>query len=391
MNKDKIRYLVEQYMVRQLTEDQMDELLALTETPNEAALQAVIKELMEEYSARTEPVDTANRQISLQKVLNVDKAQSGTHSIGRLINFSRYWKVAAAAVIVLIGSGTYFIINRTNEKPIIAAFHYKGDVQPGHNGAILHLSNGNTVVLDSAQDGTVATQGTIQAVKVNGELKYVGKTSEVLYNTVSTDRGRQWQLTLPDGTKVWLNSASSIRYPLSFPGNERVVEITGEAYMEVVHNVRQVFKVKVGNQVIEDIGTSFNINAYGDEPAITTTLLEGSIKVSAHGNTQLVKPGQQTIVLNIGASIGLNSNVNLENVIAWKNGFFAFQDADIKAVMHQLSRWYNVDVKYEGNISKEEFNGKIGQGLTLAQVLKILEKTGVHFKIEEDKRIVILP
>ncbi len=385
----RILYLLQNYTAGTASPSEKAELLDwFGMSEDDGAFQSYVQKLLSEFPA--EKRENVDWERIFVEILAKREERPVSVQIYRM-NFIRKWGWVAAAVVVLICSGTYFIINRTNEKPTIAAIKYKGDVQPGHNGAILHLSNGNKIVLDSAQDGKVATQGSIQAVKVNGALKYTGHTSELLYNTVSTDRGRRWQLTIPDGTKVWLNSASSIRYPLSFPGKERVVEITGEAYMEVAHNAKQPFKIKVGDQVIEDIGTSFNVDAYGDEPAIMTTLFEGSIKVFAHGSTQLVKPGQQTMVANVGGSIGLNSNVNLENVIAWKNGFFAFQDADIKAVMHQLSRWYNVEVKYEGNISKEEFNGKIGQGLSLAQVLKILEKTGVHFKIEEDKRIVILP
>ncbi len=307
-----------------------------------------------------------------------------TAAIYKIPFWRRYQWVAAAAVLLLIGSGTYFIISRTNEKSTIASVHYKGDVQPGHNGAILHLSNGNTVVLDSAQDGTVATQGSMQAVKVNGALKYIGKTAELIYNTVSTDRGRQWQLTLPDGTKVWLNAASSIHYPLSFTGNEREVEITGEAYFEVVHNSKQPFKVKVAGQVIEDIGTAFNVNSYSDEPTRKTTLIEGAVSVNG---TEL-KPGQQASLINNQIRV---SAANVEQALAWKNGAFSFDNADIYTVMRQLSRWYNVEVVYEGEPDTTPFKGEIGRSLTLAQVLKVLESLHVHFRIEEDKRIVILP
>ncbi len=307
-----------------------------------------------------------------------------TAAIYKIPFWRRYRWVAAAAVLLLIGSGTYFIISRTNEKPSVAAVHYKGDVQPGHTGAILHLSNGNTIVLDSAKDGTVATQGSMQAVKVNGELKYLGKTTEVIYNTVSTDRGRQWQLTLPDGTKVWLNAASSIHYPLSFTGNEREVEITGEAYFEVVHNSKQPFKVKVAGQVINDIGTSFNVNAYPDEPSLQTTLVDGVINV----NGTTLKPGQQASLVNNQIRV---SAANVEQALAWKNGAFSFDNADIYTVMRQLSRWYNVEVVYEGEPDTTPFKGEMGRSLTLAQVLKVLESLHVHFRIEEDKRIVILP
>jgi ferric-dicitrate binding protein FerR (iron transport regulator) len=205
-----------------------------------------------------------------------------------------------------------------------------------------------------------------------------------LYNTVTTDRGRQWQLTLPDGTKVWLNAASSIHYPLSFTGKEREVEITGEAYFEVVHNSKQPFKVKVAGQVINDIGTSFNVNAYPDEPSLQTTLVDGVIMV----NGTKLKPGQQAALINNQIIV---SSANIEQALAWKNGAFSFDNADIYTMMRQLSRWYNVEVIYEGKPDSTPFKGEIGRSLTLAQVLKVLESLHVHFRIEEDKRIVILP
>jgi len=295
-----------------------------------------------------------------------------------------HW-AAAAVVVVLIGGGTYFTLNRHAEKsPGIAVIHYKGDVEPGHNGAVLHLSNGSTVMLDSARNGTIARQGTVAAVKVNGALEYVGKPDAVVYNEITTGRGRQWQLTLPDGTKVWLNAASSIHYPLAFTGTEREVEITGEVYFEVMHNVKQPFRVKVGDQVIEDIGTAFNVNAYGDEPAITTTLVEGAVMI---GGVKL-KPGQQAAIANDRVKV---AEVNVDQVLAWKNGLFSFEKADIYTVMRQLARWYDVDVKFEGVPDNTPFQGEIGRSLTLAQVLKGLEQIHVHFRIEEDKRIVILP
>jgi transmembrane sensor len=292
------------------------------------------------------------------------------------------WAVAAM-LLVIAGTGAY-IISRRNEKPVIPAAQYKGDVNPGHIGAVLHLSNGATIALDSTQDGTVARQGNISAVKVNGQLSYTGSNEEVLYNDVTTEKGRQWQLTLPDDTKVWLNAASSIHYPLTFTGPERIVEITGEAYFEVAHNARQPFKVKAGGQLITDMGTSFNVNVYTDEPVFRTTVTEGMVSI---GNINL-KGGKQAVIENGRVSV---TDANTEQALAWKNGFFSFDKADIYTVMRQLARWYNVEIKFEGKPGITPFRGEIGRSLTLAQVLKGLEQIHVHFRIEEDKRIVILP
>jgi len=315
-----------------------------------------------------------------------------TSATVRSISYRRriWWSAAAVIVLLTSGAAYYFSLMNVKEKPVAAAVHYKGDVAPGHNGAVLHLSGGSTVVLDSVQNGTVATQGTIQAVKVNGELKYVGTTAEILYNTITTDRGRQWQLTLPDGTKVWLNAASSIHYPLAFTGKERVVEVTGEAYFEVAHNAGQPFKVKAGDEVIEDVGTAFNINAYTDEPAQQTTLVEGSVKVNVVGERQVtLKPGQQVREANGALQV---STADIDRTTAWRRGVFSYHHASVAELMRQLARWYNVEVKYEGVVPADEtFSGEMGRDLTLAQVLHGLKGMNVHFAIEEDKRIVIMP
>jgi transmembrane sensor len=303
----------------------------------------------------------------------------------------RMWAAAAILLVMITGAALYFLAGMGGKKNIMQV-SYKGDVAPGHYGAVLHLSDGRTIVLDSASNGTLAMQGKVQVVKENGTLKYVGKADVVVYNDISTDKGRQWQLVLPDGSKVWLNASSSIHYPLSFTGKERLVEVTGEAYFEVVHNATLPFKVKVGNQVIEDIGTAFNVNAYSNEPAIKTTLVQGIVKVSTfqHSASNIVlKPGEQASGTTNGLKV---AKVDVDEVLAWQRGLFSFHHADIQTIMRQLARWYNVEVKYESKVPEDKtFTGEIGRDLTLAQVLRGLQKMNVHIKIEEDKRIVILP
>jgi transmembrane sensor len=379
MDSERITHLVDKWFSRSLSPAEEEEFLAwISRSSSSGELRVALQAAWEKY----EPDEALKEQAdpALERILG--KLREKTRPEVKRIPIWRYG-AAVAALLLLIGGGVYLLNNQYKEKPAIA-LHYKGDVQPGHNGAVLHLSNGSKVVLDSARNGTVATQGTIQAVKVNGELKYVGTASEVVYNTITTDRGRQWQLTLSDGTKVWLNAASSIHYPLVFTGSERVVEITGEAYLEVAHNPQKPFRVKVGDQVIEDVGTAFNVNAYGDEPVITTTLVEGAVRF---GGVKL-KPGQQAAIANDRIKV---AEANIDQVLAWKNGLFSFEKADIYTVMRQLSRWYDVEVKFEGVPDNTPFQGEIGRSLTLAQVLKGLEQIHVHFRIEEDKRIVILP
>jgi ferric-dicitrate binding protein FerR (iron transport regulator) len=299
--------------------------------------------------------------------------------------------IAAAAIILVLLTGAYFL--RRPGKEIAATpaaiAKYKGDVAPGHNGAILTLSNGQQILLDSTANGAVAKDGKVQLIRKDGQLIYKGTQDELVYNTVTTAKGRVWSISLPDGTRVWLNSASSIRYPLAFTGKDRTVEMTGEAYFEVVHNATQPFKVKVGDQYIEDIGTSFNVNGYTDENAVRTTLLEGAARVRTTDANNILRPGEQATVTTGSQTIRVQPG-NIEEAIAWKQGFFNFQHADIKTVMRQLSRWYDVNVEYKV-IPDDTFSGEMGRNLSLAQVLDILQTTHVHFMIKEDKTIIILP
>jgi ferric-dicitrate binding protein FerR (iron transport regulator) len=404
--EERLLFLLAQYAGDRLTETEAGEMFDLLRLDG---AKEVLEKTAEAGSNTGQPLISLSR-VNWNRIWEkIEQAKGPAANKVIPIHKTATWLSVAAILLLMVAGTVYFLYNRNNEKPMITAAHYKGDVAPGHNGAVLHLSDGRTVVLDSASDGTVALQGNVRAVKENGALKYVGKTDEVVYNTITTGRGRQWQLNLPDGTKVCLNAASSIRYPLSFTGKEREVVITGEAYFEVKHKTQQPFRVKAGNRVIEDIGTAFNVNAYSDEPAIKTTLVEGSVKISAamtlpsgsqpggsigqktqlpHGPEVILKPGQQAIVVNDNIKV---DPANMEQVLAWKNGFFGFDHADINTVMRQLARWYDVEVRFEGRPDNAPFQGKIGRGLTLAQVLKGLEQVHVHFRIEEDKRIVILP
>jgi transmembrane sensor len=310
---------------------------------------------------------------------------------------------AAAAIFVLLLGGAYYWTRDKKEvftRPSLVQLH---DVPPGTNKAILTLSGGRQVVLDSAREDTVLTEGSAIIAGAKGKLAYnTGNqvNAPLVYNTLTTPRGGQYQLTLPDGTKVWLNAGSSITYPTAFIGVERKVEVSGEAYLEVSKNASQPFKVSIrGKEEVEVLGTNFNVNAYADEPAIKTTLLEGSVAVREESlvgvNTNktkpsvVLKPGQQAQVSVVGnntnngdARIQVDESADVEAAIAWKNGRFSFTDADLQTVMRQLARWYDVDVTYEGDIPKREFNGKIGRTLTLDQVLKVLAKTRVHYTID---------
>jgi ferric-dicitrate binding protein FerR (iron transport regulator) len=297
----------------------------------------------------------------------------------------------AADSFIIFFLAVFFYLNKTeatqnrlvkNER---ASSSLKNDILPGGNKALLTLADGSTIILDSAQNGTLSNQGNIKIIKLDdGQLAYdksaVSGSTEVLYNTISTPKGGQYQLTLSDGSKVWLNAASSLRFPATFSGNERKVELTGEGYFEVAHNPSKPFIVTKNNVEIKVLGTHFNVNAYDDEDVIKTTLLEGSVKVTKGNKSTLITPGEQAIVSNSSTttfSINVKKDVDLDEAIAWKNGKFIFQDADIKSIMRQLEHWYDVSVIYDDKeVTNEEFVGSISRNVNISQILQMLEKTG---------------
>jgi ferric-dicitrate binding protein FerR (iron transport regulator) len=353
---------------------------------HDAELTALIRHAWDQ-AAETEAAFFApekGREI-LQKVL---KRTPGEQHAGLVYLLRR---MAVAASILLVIAGTYYwyrdIYKKNDARPALAAVRA---ITPGRAGAVLTLSNGQRLVLDSLQDGKVAVEGKSVILKTAGEIRYQGTIgNEKVFNTITTDRGRQWALVLPDGSRVWLNAASSIRYPLYFAGRERVVEVTGEAYFEVVHNAKQPFKVKAAGQVIEDIGTAFNVNAYTDEPAIKTTLVEGSIRLMNNTERITLKPGQQAQVQTNG-KLTVVPDADVDRELAWHKGSFSFRHTDLPAVMRQLARWYDVDIQYEKNIPVETFSGDMGRNLNLSDVLDFMKQMHVHFRIEESKRVIVV-
>lgn len=310
----------------------------------------------------------------------------------RPVLFMKKWGWAAAAIILLAG-GSYYWASREEKVTQLASTHI--DIQPGSQGAVLTLADGSQVVLDSMNSGVIASQKGAAVVLSDGELVYnptAAKSPEQEYNIMTTPKGRQFQVTLPDGTRAWLNAASSIRYPTAFTTNERRVEVTGEVYFEVAKNANKPFFVNVGNKAaIEVLGTSFNVNAYDNEQAVRATLLDGSVRVavpSAGGNSGLVlKPGQQAMVKD--TKVSLAEKEDLDKVMAWKNGLFNFDGADLEEVMRQLERWYNIEVVYENGIPHTRFIGEMSRQIALTDLLEILKRTEVDFRVEGRKLIVL--
>lgn len=383
MDKEKISNLVEKFVVGTATTSEENELHAYYRQLN-LVWEDNVPILLEEKE----------KEKLKRKMLQDMLKQIGSQSSGKIVPFYKRQgfikKIAFAATFLIIAASILFIYHAPKQSHLVVAQDIlKEDITPGHNGATLHLSNGKTIILDSIRDGVIAQQEGLKIVKKDGKLTYIGKSDKVVYNDIVTTRGQQWELVLPDGTKVWLNAASSIHYPLSFNGKERLVKITGEAYFEVIHNSTQPFKVQVGNVQMEDIGTIFNINAYSDEPVIKTTLVDGSVKISTANHTNLLTPGQQAITQE-NNSIQIKKNVNVEEIISWKNGQMKFENEDLQTIMRQISRWYDVTITYEGNIPKKIFNGGISRKSNLSELLKILEFEGVHFT-QEGRNIIVKP
>lgn len=294
--------------------------------------------------------------------------------------FKRSWVRYAAAIIIVLGIATYgWLSPKQQQVEQVAAT----DIEPGHEGAILTLADGTKVILDSLGDGMVAEQQGTQVLLKDGSLSYnASNASAVTYNTMATPKGRQFSIQLPDGSKAWLNAASSITYPTAFVGDERPVTISGEVYFEVVKDAKRPFKVTANdNTVIQVLGTSFNVKAYAGDASVNTTLLEGSVRLSAFQKTQVLTPGQQTLVKADG-DIELIKNADIQKIMAWKNGLFNFQDESLEEVMKQLERWYDIQVKYMGDPPKKKFFGELGRDLTLSQVTETLQEIGIQLHIE---------
>jgi transmembrane sensor len=390
---NKIAELLEKYSRNAVSKTEFDELCALIrDDENEDLLK---KELQgRALNAAFAELDTQSADRMLKAVLDATTPARRVR-----VMYPMRW-VAAAAVIFLIVGGLY-LFNRPEPKQNLATTNKPmpvNDIAPGGNKAILTLGNGQQLVLDSAQNGQLAVQGNVQVVKGSGTLAYneeqrVDIAQEVAYNTVSTPKGGQYQVVLADGSKVWLNAASSLRFPTAFIGKDRRVEVIGEAYFEVAHNAQKPFIVTKGETTVQVLGTHFNVNSYEDEEVLTVTLLEGSVKTSrVNGGSAILKPGQQAVLrlTQDDSKISVVSGVNVEQVMAWKNGVFNFDNADLKAIMRQIARWYDVDVAYQGKVAPKTFKGEISRNVPASKVLQMLEYLGVHFKIE-GKKIVVMP
>lgn len=393
-NENRWQYLVTQYLSNQITKQELEELLQKAAKLEDAAM--LTPELKAQWVAHADAgkgIDWDNRFERMMK----DAAQMTEPQ--RKHQKKWYWPAVAAVLIMVIGTGAFFWYldagKKNAEKNI--AKRYANDVAPGSTGAILTLANGQQIILDSTGNGTLALQGKTRIINQDGQVIYGkghGQASAPMYNTMTTPNGRQYQLVLEDGSRVWLNAASSIRYPTAFAGKERKVEITGEVYFEIAPlykpdgKTKLPFIVSVNGMNVEVLGTHFNIKAYNDETNTQTTLLEGKVKVAVGGMENMLKPGQQAVLSRMG-TMKVMDDVDVDAVMAWKNGFFSFDQTDFGAVMRQLARWYDVEIVYAGEVPNRKFGGGISRNTNLSEVLQILEESKIYFRIEGKKIIVL--
>ncbi|MGI8582641.1 MAG: FecR family protein [Chitinophagaceae bacterium] len=378
----RLEILFEKYFQKTANPQEIAELAKLVdEAANKDAVMQLFTNTWQKYEGNDVIVTPERSEEILDHILGK------THS--KPARVIRWWRPAAAAAILLfMVSGAWYLLNKDHiTKNPVAIQKTITDIQPGTDGAILTLANGKQIILDSAGNGKISDA----AVKNGNKISYLdGEKNVAENNTMSTSNGRQFQLILADGSKVWLNAASSITFPTAFTGNERKVSVTGEVYFEVAHNDKIPFIVEHNDISVKVLGTHFNVNTYADETSAQITLLQGSVEVAlrqAQGDkTIMLKPSQQA---HVTTEIKIVNDVDVNEVIAWKNGLFNFKNADIKEIMRQAARWYDVDVIYEGNISKEKFIGKVARNTNLSEMMKILELNGVKYRIEGKKVIVM--
>jgi ferric-dicitrate binding protein FerR (iron transport regulator) len=384
---DRTILLFQRYIGQAASDDETDEMLQiLSQAEGNGKLDEVMAELWQTLEVKEAVLGDWEKERMLKLILNKEK------SVIRTISWKKM--IAAAAIILIMGYGLWVMSGRKAARQQGNEIAKTHDVPaPNNSRAVITLADGSKVYLDSVNNGTIAQQNNVQVMKTaDGKILYNANGQQLaannpVYNTLTNPRGSKViDMQLSDGSHVWLNAGSSVKYPVAFVGNERKVEITGEAYFEIAHNASKPFIVSKGETSVTVLGTHFNVNAYDDEDALRVTLLEGSVKVSAANKVVTIKPGEQAQV-NGGNAIGLvvNRGVDVDQVMAWKNGKFSFNKDDIRTVMRQLARWYDLEVVYEGEVTNAKFWGDIQRDLPLSETLSFLKESKVKFEIQGKK------
>ncbi len=404
IDRKRIIYLLEKYAVRETTETEENELFEIVkELEHDNDLQLEMAMIFDEIEPVQLTADMRERILNnvLTPVLSFPIAiggkEEGKSWVRRIFSWQRV--AVAAAIILMIGTGTYFLFFNAGKNEIAKTVNpnpVQNDVAPGSFKARLTLADGSSIIIDSAALGQLTKQGNTSVINKDGKLVYESEKGNgvVLYNTIATNKGETYSFILADGSKVWLNSASSVHFPVAFPGKERRIEFTGEVYMQVAKNPQQPFIASAKGLDVLALGTEFNINAYNDEENVNTTLIEGMVKVSTpqlSSSTQnqnvILNPGQQT-QLNRKGELTTAKNVDTDEIIAWKDGMFHFESADLKTILRQFARWYDVEVVYDGPVKNRKFFGIVKRNSTLKTVLEMLQDNNIVFHIEGKKLVV---
>lgn len=398
MKRDDTPILIQKYINGTCTEEEREQLLKWYRSPQNEIVEWPAATGMEEAAVYQRIFSKIEQEIEPQHPAIHQLIPNTADLQPQKTNFN-WQKIAVAAALILTSGVAVYFYQQHAAIPPIEQLTFKNEVKPGGNKAILKLADGSEVVLDAAANGKLAQRKDINFSNTrDGQLAYnkqkntLSDNAEALkYNTLSTPKGGQYRIILPDGTKVWLNAASSIRFPTNFLPGERKVTISGEVYFEVAKNKHQPFRVIADQQVLEVLGTKFNINAYADQQQINTTLAEGSVKLGRlkSSNYQFLKPGEQAQMNTKEQSPAKISTADLEEVLAWKNDAFVFNNTPINEVMKQMERWYNVELVYKGAAPNLYFTGVIPRESNLSTFLRVLEGTGgVKFGIEQNKVII---
>lgn len=365
----------------------MEELYRLVASADDDTVYSLLNEIY-----RTIGQDAAPEDIDWEYMLtHILRHPQAPKEQARAQMFTLKRLMVAASVLILLGLGAYYMMMDRGKKEIMVAKN-KDIPAPNVNRSTITLFDGTVVPLDSLSNGLLLQEGGVSIVKLaNGQIAYRTADGaiqkELKYNTVANPTGSKViDMLLSDGTRVWLNAGSSLKFPIAFTGGERLVEVSGEAYFEVAHDKSRRFKVKKGDMEVAVLGTKFNVNAYDDDDDIRITLLEGSVRLKLKADSLMLKPGQQGVAEH--SALSLQPSVDVDQVMAWKSGFFAFDNSSLKEVIMQISRWYGLNIENKSNLPERRFTGKIPKDISLSNVLKIIEESGVHLDVVDENIII---
>lgn len=397
MSESRLEYLFGLYIENKFSAEEEREFMDLLKRgDNDELTKKLIGDLIQssgsEFYLENETAQSLFENIIKHDVTNKnDENLVDIFSLKRRIPLTIWMRVAAVVILFLGGMSVFLLYHKDTSKQAVSLKQDSVKKIAIENNVVLRISDGTSIVPDSMKNGASFKKGNTIVTKQGSMLIYkaavLNDNSSVVYSLLSTPAGMEYQVVLPDGSKVWLNAKSSISFPSKFSSVSREVKITGEAYFEVAKNKEKPFFVKVGQVTVRVLGTHFDIKAYEDEDVIKTSLLEGSVKILEGDNTDLLHPGQQAVWNKEKKTVKI-STADMNEVVAWKNGLFQFQDENVAAIMAEIGRWYNVQIEYQDTIPKRKFEGKISRSAKLSEVLKILELTNIKFSSTGNKIII---